>query len=104
MNERDLATLFAAAAGLPALLFAILYPVLTRGAFARVKGGTGWLIWGLAAEVALFLSLAVSVRVFGQYPGRNQVALVLYGALIPLTWWLLISMLRTVWRNRKARG
>jgi len=56
-------------------------------------------IMGFTLMVAIILSLAVEVRIFGPYPGLQIVAMLLYGWLV----YLLGSRVRLLWRAQHPR-
>ena len=63
------------------------------------KYAEGRHIMGFTLMVAIILSLAVEVRIFGPYPGLQIVAMLLYGWLV----YLLGSRVRLLWRAQHPR-
>ncbi len=79
MSLNDVATVLIACAALPSLLFPPYYQWKSRGAWRHSDMGRH--LMTMAVVIALFLSLALTVRLFGRYPGFEYVAVALYGTL-----------------------
>lgn len=79
MSLYDVSTALIACAALPSLAFPPYYWWKSRGAWRHSDMGRH--LMTMAVVIALFLSLALTVRLFGRYPGFEQVAILLYGTL-----------------------
>lgn len=77
------------ATGLVALGAALAWAFVYRYAWTRWERSVmGRFVMALVAIIGVFLTLAAVVRLFGPYPGREVVAVVLYALLA----WLLARM------------
>ncbi len=79
MNLTDVATILIACAALPSLIFPPYYAWKSRGAWRHSDMGRH--LMATTIVIALFLSLALTVRLRGRYDGFEYVAVVLYGTL-----------------------
>lgn len=67
------------------VVFVVSYQVRSRGAWADSEAGR-WLMIGRAEKAALFALVLMNMAA-GNWPGRQSVTLVLFGAFVALTWW-----------------
>lgn len=82
------------------VLFAIIYQVVTRGAWRR--RAEGWWLMALSSSCAEFLALAVAVQIWGaDYWGRPIFQTVVYTQLTLLPIVLTVLLLRA---QRRGRG
>lgn len=95
LGPQTMATILVAIGAVLAWAFVLLY----RRVDWRATG-EGRHIMGFTLMVAIILSLAVEVRVFGPYPGLQIVAMLLYGWLVYLLW----SRVRLLWRAQHPKG
>lgn len=94
LGPQAMATILVAVGAALGWTFVVLYRRVEWRATAE-----GRHIMGFTLMVAIILSLAVEVRIFGPYPGLQIVAMLLYGWLV----YLLGSRVRLLWRAQHPR-
>lgn len=88
----DIATLLVFAGALPSALAFFTYVLGPPRTWWRL-----WLGWTLALllmSILLFFMLALSRRIFGEYPGYLVVALIIYALLVVALWLIFAMILR----------
>lgn len=85
----DTANFIVLVAALPYLLFSVTYGL--RDDWYKTYLGT--IMWGLVTSQALVLLFIISRRWFGEYPGYEWVAVVLYSSLTVFAWLFYIIFL-----------
>lgn len=82
------------------VLFAIIYQVVTRGAWRRRP--EGWWLMALSASSAELLALAVAVQIWGpDYWGRRVFQTIVYTQLTLLPLLLIALLFRAQHRGRR---
>lgn len=76
---------FCVAGMLGCLVFVIRYQVRSHGAWRDSEAGR-WLMIGRAEKGALF-ALVIAGQIAPDWPGRQAVTIVMFGAFVALTWW-----------------
>lgn len=94
LGPEVMATIFVAIGAALAWAFVVLY---SRIEWRSTHEGRH--IMGFTLMVAIILTLAVEVRIFGPYPGLQIVAVLLYGWLV----YLLASRVRLLLRAQRER-
>lgn len=70
---------------LGSLVFVVRYQLRSRGAWLDSEAGR-WMMIGRAEKAALF-ALVFLNNLIMDWPGRQGVTIVLFGAFVLLTWW-----------------
>jgi hypothetical protein len=87
------------AAGLMGCLaFVATYHISSRGAWRETSEGR-YLMATKTILASLFL-LVLSTQLFGDWPGRQVVAVVLYATYAVFPWWLYVLLLRAIRRKQ----
>lgn len=100
MSLRDIGTVLLWLATIPAVGFVVFYAVASRWWGSPI----GRQQMALRFALALALLLILTARVFGNYPGRAVVSIVVFALLVFVLWWglaLLVSVQRHELRDRR---
>jgi hypothetical protein len=82
-----------------ALAIVIAYGTLTRWERRPV----GRMIMALVFEITAVQGLSLAARIFGEYPGRAILALLLYASFVVTLGWMLSQIIREQLRVRRGK-
>lgn len=98
---RIASTVLAVAGFAASLYFVIAYHWSTRGDWWRNPGGRH--VMEFTVNLGLLFGLIVAARLWGDYPGRDEVTLVLFAWLVGQVVWRSVLMHR-MQRDRESAG